>query len=122
MTAHFLKRFYQSRLFTIGLAGIGAMLCILAISLGAQFAPSYHGAIWRDHGDFVRTAKESVSSTQKYSSRLSTNDLDWPNHSAFLGCDANQYGGQCRLGGVLDDAHQYIASTGRRQPDFGLID
>lgn len=43
MTAHFLKRFYQSRLFTIGLAGIGAMLCILAISIGAQLAPNYLG-------------------------------------------------------------------------------
>lgn len=43
MPPPFLKHFYQSRLFTIGLAGIGAMLCILAISLGAQFAPSYLG-------------------------------------------------------------------------------
>jgi len=43
MTTTFLKRFYQSRLFTIGLAGVGAMLCILAISTGAQLAPNYLG-------------------------------------------------------------------------------
>ena len=43
MPIHFLERLYQSRFFTIFLAGVGAALCIFMILLGAERAPEYIG-------------------------------------------------------------------------------
>ncbi|SHE87280.1 HPP family protein [Marinomonas polaris DSM 16579] len=43
MLSNFFTSFYQSRFFTICLAGIGATLCIFMIAQGAQLAPEYLG-------------------------------------------------------------------------------
>ncbi|MGO2355810.1 MAG: HPP family protein [Marinomonas foliarum] len=45
MLSRFFRSSYQSRCFTIGLAGIGATLCIFMIAQGAQFAPEYLGVM-----------------------------------------------------------------------------
>lgn len=43
MLSNFVTSLYQSRFFTICLAGIGATLCIFMIAQGSQFAPEYLG-------------------------------------------------------------------------------